>query len=465
MPGVGSEGAARVLVLVHRGKERVIALPASGRVSIGRGPDNDVVIPEALVSRRHAVLHVTGDQLSIEDLASENGTRLLGRDDTTGAGHCRTATHTRRAGVTALEAGRAAPFRVGATLQIGTCLLSVTRAAVAAAAPAAADLAIADPHMRDLHAQLERAAPTDINVLLLGETGAGKEVFASRLHQLSSRAAGPFIKINCGAIVESLLESELFGHEKGAFTGAAAPKPGLFEAAARGTVFLDELGELPLGLQVKLLRVLEERAVTRIGALRARPIDVRFVAATNVDLEAAVTAGRFRRDLYYRINSVCLTIPPLRERRGEIEPLARLFIAQLAVAHGRRPAPILTEAALRRMREAPWPGNIRELRNAIERAVVLATGQVIDEDDLPLASCAPPPPAAPPAAGLAPGSGAGTPDDLRRRAAQAERDELLRALAAAAGNQTRAAGLLGITRRALIVRLDRHGVARPRRRG
>ena len=455
----------RVLVVVHRGRQQVIPLPAEGRLSIGRAPDNDVVIAESLVSRRHAVLHVAA-QLSIEDLSSANGTHIVAGDET-GSG-CRTPApgRTRRMRDRVIPPGRAALLASGTTLQIGSCLLSVEARAgePPASATSPADITVADPRMRELHALVDRVAVTDIHVLLLGETGVGKEVLATRIHAASARSGGTLVKLNCGAIVESLLESELFGHEKGAFTGATASKPGLFEAAAGGTVFLDEVGELPLSLQVKLLRVLEDREVTRIGALRPRPIDCRFIAATNVDLEEAVAAGRFRRDLYYRLNGVALTIPPLRERPGEIEPLALLFARRAAAAHGRAITPSLGAGALARLRAHAWPGNIRELRNVIERAVVVSTGPVIEERDLPPALAAAPPapaPAAPPASARPMPAAL---DELRRMASDAERRQVLEALEAAGGNQTRAAELLGLTRRAFIVRLDRHKVARPRKR-
>jgi hypothetical protein len=222
------------------------------------------------------------------------------------------------------------------------------------------------PAMVALKRTLIRVAPAAVNVLVLGETGAGKDIVASLLHELSPRAGHRLVGFNCASFPEPLLESELFGHERGAFTGAVSPKPGLLETADGGTVFLDEVGELPASMQAKLLRAIESREVTRLGGLAPRRIDVRFVAATNRDLEAEVAAGRFRRDLFFRLNTVTVTVPPLRERRSEIEPLARLFLAS-ARSRFNLPALDFAPAAMDALEAHTWPGNVRELRNAIER--------------------------------------------------------------------------------------------------
>ncbi|HTM20908.1 MAG TPA: sigma 54-interacting transcriptional regulator, partial [Kofleriaceae bacterium] len=311
---------------------------------------------------------------------------------------------------------------------------------------------IADERMRELHALARRMAASDLSMLLLGETGTGKEVLAEVIHRASARAAGPFLRLNCAALPEALLESELFGHEKGAFTGAAAAKPGLLETADGGTIFLDEIGDLPPAIQVKLLRVLEAREVQRLGGLKPRTIDVRFVAATNRDLHADAEAGRFRVDLYYRLNGLSLLLPPLRERTAEIEPLARRFIAS-AAARARRPDPALDPEALALLLAYDWPGNIRELRNAVERAVLLQTDGTIRAEHLPgdrmRATGRPPAPA--PAPASPPG---GEEDELQRIRA---------ALEQCGGNQTQAARLLGISRRTLVNRLNALGLPRPRK--
>ena len=330
--------------------------------------------------------------------------------------------------------------------------------------------------MQQLHGLLERIAQGHINVLLLGETGVGKEVFAERVHALSRRADRPFLRLNCGAFSETLLESELFGHERGAFTSADKQKPGLLETAQGGTVFLDEVGELPMAIQVKLLRVIEDRKVRRVGGLTSHAIDVRFVAATNRDLEHAVARGTFRQDLYFRLNGCALVIPPLRQRVGEIEGLARHFIAQAAAQGGRKRAPELSTDALDLLRGYAWPGNIRELRNVIERACLLCSTK-IEPEHLPVEKLRarldpelviphPPPPlpvpeTSPPSrptVPIAPG-----PPALKHELRELERARILDALAAYGGNQTRAARALGISRKTLQARLDQFGVVRPRK--
>jgi len=222
------------------------------------------------------------------------------------------------------------------------------------------------------YALLRTAAPTKVTVLLTGETGVGKERFARALHALSPRADKPFVAVNCAAIPHALIESELFGAEKGAYTGSQAARPGRFERAEGGTLFLDEIGELPLEVQAKLLRVIQEGEVERLGSTGSRKIDVRLVAATNQDLSRAVQEGRFRADLYYRINVYPVVIPPLRERQDDIEPLAHAMLARFAILHG-KPVPVFTDHACDALRRYSWPGNVRELENLIERAVILST--------------------------------------------------------------------------------------------
>jgi formate hydrogenlyase transcriptional activator len=223
------------------------------------------------------------------------------------------------------------------------------------------------------------AAPGDTTILLLGETGSGKELLARFIHERSARGKGPFVPVNCAALPEALVESELFGHEKGAFTGAIARKPGKFEIANLGTVLLDEIGDLPKEAQAKLLRVLQDREVHRVGSTRPIRVDVRVIAATNQDLEAAVEARAFRADLYYRLSVFPIRIPPLRERRDDIPALARHFAAYFAMKLHKR-VTSLAPAAVRRLQEYDWPGNIRELQNVIERAVVLTQRTVIESD-------------------------------------------------------------------------------------
>ena len=237
--------------------------------------------------------------------------------------------------------------------------------------------------LQEVLRKTRKVATTDVSVLITGETGTGKELIAREIHRLSSRANGPFVTINCGAIPENLLESELFGHVKGAFTGAVANKIGKFHAADKGTIFLDELGEMPLNLQVKLLRALEEKKITRVGDTRAESVDIRIVAATNRDLEAEVKLGNFREDLYYRLNVINLHLPPLRERGEDIILLARFFLQRFAKEYN-CPAKGFSPGAVIAMRKARWSGNIRELENRLRKAVILAEGTHIDAKDIGL---------------------------------------------------------------------------------
>jgi DNA-binding NtrC family response regulator len=316
---------------------------------------------------------------------------------------------------------------------------------------------------------IERVASGAINVLILGETGVGKEVLARRVHELSPRAKMPLVSINCAALSESLLESELFGYEKGAFTGATSAKLGLLESAHGGTVFLDEIGEMPLPTQAKILRALEQREITRVGALRPKTIDVRFFAATNRDLESEIASGRFRQDLYFRLNGIALTLPPLRERVDEIEPLARTFVEQACRAMARNDRPSLSREVLDVLRAYQWHGNIRELRNIIERAVLLCASDVVTCEHLPMEKMGPvvaPRPA--PRKNDAPVPPAPAADAALRATAPPgdsdERRRIVEALEKSAGSQSNAAKLLGISRATLIRRLEEYAIPRPRKR-
>jgi two-component system response regulator AtoC len=316
-----------------------------------------------------------------------------------------------------------------------------------------------DPRMRKLHELGRHAAAGLINVLLLGETGVGKDVFARAIHRLSPRRDRPFQRIECAALTEALAESELFGHARGAFTGAMRDKPGLLEMADGGTVFLDEVGELPPRLQAKLLHVLETRRITRVGAVESRAVDLRFIAATNRDLEAESLSGGFRRDLYYRLCGFTLGIPALRDRRGDIAPLARALVRQCCQRLGRTEVPVLTSAALARLLAHDWPGNVRELRNAIERAVLIGREGRIDAEHLLLAPERTPWTPAPAAA-----EDAGDRPAVATGEISPEKLQIEEALAACGGNQSRAAKLLGIARSTLVLRLEAHGITRPRKR-
>lgn len=319
---------------------------------------------------------------------------------------------------------------------------------------------VSDERMAKLHEMVGRVAQSDISVLLLGETGVGKEIFAEEIHRRSARAKHPFVRLNCSAFTETLLESELFGFERGAFTGANAAKQGLLEAADGGTVFLDEVGELPLSTQAKLLRVLEERVVLRIGSLKPKSIDVRFLSATNRDLEAEVESGKFRLDLLYRLNAVSISIPPLRQRRAEIAELVALFASRTA-NRMRRDTPRFDESAMARLTGYSWPGNVRELRNVIERTLVLATGSVVSALDIDI-----------PEGDRVPRPTRSTAERLARPSLApvfapaeppSEKAKIEQALAECAGNQTAAAKRLGVSRRTLVNKLERYGIVRPRK--
>jgi transcriptional regulator with PAS, ATPase and Fis domain len=334
--------------------------------------------------------------------------------------------------------------------------------------------------MRRLSELLSQVAPSTLPVLILGETGVGKELCAERLHRMSPRADRTFLRLNCAALAESLLESQLFGHEKGAFTGATTAKRGLLESADGGTVFLDEVGELTPSTQVKLLRVLDERKVLPVGSVKARTVDVRFVAATNRNLEAAIARGLFRQDLYFRLAGATLWIPALRERIDEIVPLALRFIEKAAADLGLDHVPELSLAVRPALERYHWPGNVRELRNMMERAVLLCRGRTIEQAHLPIEKMdAAFLPTAPPVAvsdgdfssheeepthhgkdGIADADA----EVLRERLKELDKRKIIDALERCAGNQTRAAQLLGISRGTLIKRLAAYNISRPRNR-
>jgi DNA-binding NtrC family response regulator len=301
-------------------------------------------------------------------------------------------------------------------------------------------------NMQAVLALVERVAPTNATVLIGGESGVGKDLIARAIHQHSHRASGPFVKINSTAIPETLLESELFGYEKGAFSGATTSKPGKFELANKGTLFLDEIGDVPQSIQVKLLRVLQEREFERLGGTKTLKVDVRLIAATNRDLRAALEEGTFREDLYYRLNVVAIDIPPLREHKEDIPDLARFFLEKFAHESG-EPAKQITPAALELLVGFHWPGNVRELENILQRAVALSSGSVIDAADVHFDL-----PVSRPSAGSAPV----LPEGMTLE--QWEEEIIREALRRANGNKSQAARSLGLSRNALRYRLSKMGV-------
>lgn len=434
----------------------VVPMPPRPRIVIGRAPDCDLVIDDESVSRKHAVI----EGRLLEDLGSRNGTVVNGQR---------------------LAPGQREGISVGVVVEIGSATMMLHPGTPAGAALSERDRSgpatpdgplLVDPKMTRLYAMLDVVAPSDLPILVLGETGTGKEIFASEVHARSARKAGPFLRVNCAALSGSLLESELFGHERGAFTGAVQAKPGLFEAADGGTVFLDEVGELPLDTQAKLLRVLENGEVIRLGSVKPRRVDVRYVSATNRDLAVRVQEGAFRSDLFYRLNGVAVTLPPLRRRPTEIVPLAERFLRAAAMRAG-RPVPTLDEDARRALAAHAWPGNVRELKSVVERALVLAAGAPVLSTEqllLPEQGGALDPLSVrerrleTPAAVLASPPRVATPPAHDAADEAYERERVLEALQRTGGNQTEAAKLLGVSRRTLINRLEKFALQRPRKR-
>jgi transcriptional regulator with GAF, ATPase, and Fis domain len=426
-------------------------IPRHGVMVIGRGAQCDVTIDDASVSRRHALIHA-GTTPAIEDVGSRNGTRVGG---------------------TALARGEKQTLTIGSVIEIGSVVALVQRAdsglraKLEGAPPSSAHAAprpiVRDRAMHELYRLLDVIAPTDLAVLVLGETGAGKDVFTEELHARSPRAKEPLVRLNCAALPESILEGELFGYERGAFTGALHAKPGLFEAADGGTAFLDEVGEMPIATQAKLLRVLESGEVLRLGSVRPTRVDVRFVSATNRELTEEIAAGRFRADLYFRLNGIAVTVPPLRARPADVAALADHFVTEACSRLG-KPRYTLDATAHATLGGHAWPGNVRELRNVANRVVVLheAASHSLGAAEVARAigalASASPERATVPAAPLLPR------EAVDVASIGDERARIEAALDRCGGNQSRAAKLLGIGRRTLVRRLDEFGITRPRKR-
>ena len=433
---------------------KVRRLSPSRALVVGRAPECDVRVTSPSVSRRHFSV-LEADPPVIEDLQSANGTRISGQR---------------------LMPGAKASVNVGAPIQAGGVFFVVQdhdprEVAPAAPPPPSSEepasrpgIIVHDAAMTQLHALVRLVARSNLPILVTGETGVGKEVVAESVHAQSTRAARPFLKLNCAALPETLLESELFGYERGAFSGATEARPGLVEAADQGTLFLDEIGEMSAATQPKLLRVLESGELIRIGARKPRTVDVRIVAATNRALAACVASGTFRQDLYYRLNGFTIHVPPLRDRASEI-PLLAAHLLDQAAQRAARSTPVLTAEALSILLRHSWPGNVRELKTVMERALAVCVGDRIGPQqvlvDAPVAGAAAEGPAPPP--GHPEAASRAAEGRLARIDPAEERRLIVQALERTGGNQTRAALELGISRRTLIHRMDGYGIPRPRK--
>ncbi|HEX7524313.1 MAG TPA: sigma 54-interacting transcriptional regulator [Candidatus Deferrimicrobium sp.] len=453
---IEGDPGARLSVTISNGMTVEVRLGPK-EVKIGRGHEADLQLPDRSVSRLHAKVFRVGQQYFLADLRSRNGTHADGK----------------RITQLALEDGRmfqVGPFRIHfhrpvsgfpageePTVSPGTATaitdsfepepVRETKRVDAHAVPDQAPFGLigGSAHVRKLVATIRRVAASDVPVLIEGETGSGKELVARGIHDASARRERPFIVVNCGAISPELIESELFGHEKGAFTGATALRKGAFELANSGTIFLDEIGELPLALQPKLLRVLEQKEVKRVGGNDLLLADVRILAATNRNLREEIARKMFREDLYFRIGAITVPIPPLRDRREDVTPIARHFLSGMkSPASGHLPG--LSPAALDSLISHDWPGNVRELRNAIQRAVVMTeNGELTGPDFSFLRQAA------------KPGAEAESPSGLSRWE-QAERTNILGELARQMGNKTKTARELGIAKSTLFEKLKRYGI-------
>jgi len=439
-----SNGRHYLLVFEGELSTRVFPLPGNGTIVIGRGDDTSLQLRDASVSRRHATIRQVDGHAQLEDLASQNGTLVNGD-----------------------RVIKPRPLASGDTIAIGAVALvyhSSESHDIAPRVPHSVrtievgdrSVVIADPAMARMYQLLERLAVSELPVLVCGETGTGKEVAAGALHQFSHRSERPLVSLNCAAIQENLVESELFGYERGAFSGAIAAKPGLLEVASGGTVFLDEIGDLPAAVQAKLLRVIETKRVLRLGDVRERTIDIRVIAATNRDLVKDVVAGRFRRDLYFRLSGATLWLPPLRDRPRELPILAEMFLHDACRHHKRAPMQ-LSAATQRKLLTMPWPGNVRELKHLMEYVSAAVEDSVVDPHHLraPMQN-----ERAPVELELeqtnAPVQFRALADEIR----ELEQARIAAALTAAGGNQRTAAQLLAMPLRTFVFKLKQYGLRR-----
>jgi len=453
---IQGDPGAKLSVTISNGMTVEVRL-GQKEIKIGRGHEADLQLPDSSISRLHAKIFRVGQQYFLSDLRSRNGTHADGKRITQLAledgrmfqvGPFRIHFHRAVSGTSAGEEPTIPPvtaYAISDSAEPEPIRIEKPAGTSTLAGGAPFGLIGGSAHVRKLVATIRRVAASDVPVLIDGETGSGKELVARGIHDASARGERPFIVVNCGAISPEIIESELFGHEKGAFTGATAQRKGAFELANSGTIFFDEIGELPLALQPKLLRALEQKEVKRVGGNDLLLADVRILAATNRDLREEIARKAFREDLYFRIGAITVSIPPLRDRREDVAPISRHFLSGMGnPASG--PAPCLSPAALDALISHDWPGNVRELRNAIQRAVVMAESEELTGPDFSFLRHA-----------AEPGTEPENPSGLSRWE-QAERTNILGELACQMGNKTKAARELGIAKSTLFEKLKKYGI-------
>jgi DNA-binding NtrC family response regulator len=429
------------LLVMGPGVTQMVGIRPGRQVLMGRGEDCDISVQDKKLSRQHALFKRVENQLFLTDLDSTNGTYVNGEKLLTG-GRLNHGDEV-KAGST-----RAVAVMTAATAGPGTAQAAEGKGAEKAApVHGRSDIVVADPTMLKIYELCDRIAPRYSSALVMGETGVGKEVVARYLHSTSPYRDGPFIAINCAAIPENIAESELFGYEKGAFTGAESRKAGHLEAAHKGTLFRDEISDLPQGMQAKLLRFLDSGTLTRLGGTEQVKVDTRIIGASNKDMDREVGEGKMRADFFFRLNQFVIYVPPLRSRPAEIIPLGRHFLNLLSVKHG---APLrFSPEAEKRLADCDWPGNARQLRHVVERAAILAEGDVLEEGLIAstMGGSGPDQPASMPGMD-------GDVEDVEKKA-------IVDALKTSGGNMTKASKILGITRRRLGYKMKKYGIRKP----